>query len=73
MNYSVAIPDIIYHEITSAVVFLLRKIQELKLTEILDIMNVLKQCLKDINKIQSSQIHCYCIARLYLIPASQNK
>ena len=38
-----------------------------------NIMNASKQCLKDINKIQSSQVYSYCIARLISIPDSQNK
>ena len=36
-------------------------------------MNASKQCLKDINKIQSSQVYSYCIARSISTPVSQNK
>ena len=63
-----------YNQIISTVASCLKKVPEIKPAKIpSNIRNASKQCLKDINKIQSSQVYSYCIARSISTPVCQNK
>ena len=72
--FGTAIPDMTHNQIISSVASCLKKLPEIKPGNVpSNIMNASKQCLKDISKIQSSQVYSYCIARSISTPVSQNK